>query len=170
MLIALIAVLVIAFPGSPAAGNSLTTKGANVSELSGNFTVILYGGRYYKDIETVAFLVPEGMQYTFEPYAPEFDYRTVKGIPAKDAFELAGRFVGAHYAFLRSQMSKVLDGSGKVIGFELRPLYTPLAFGVEDVLDIDYSIRDSKVRVYVRLKPEVDRQLFGGDGSKGRDD
>ncbi len=155
-----------AFSAAYAMGKPLITEEVQVSEVTGNFTVILYGGRYYKDIETVAFLIPEKSLYPFEPYAPEFDYRIVKGAGAKAAFEIAEQFVGAHYAFLRSQVSKIVDENGKLIGYEVRPLYTPLAFGVEDVLDISYSIKDGRVRAYVSLKPEIEKQLYSGDGSR----
>ncbi len=154
------------FSAAYAMGKPLTTEKAQMSEVTGNFTVILYGGRYYKDIETVAFLVPERSLYPFEPYAPEFDYRVVKGAGAKDAFEIAEQFVGAHYAFLRSLVSRIVDENGRLVGYEVRPLYNPLAFGVEDVLDISYSITNGRVRAYVSLKPEIDRQLHSGDGSR----
>jgi len=153
-------------PSVSGMGSSIKTEVAPLSGLTGNFTVILYGGRHFRDIETVAFLIPEGSPYTFEPYAPEFDYRIVKGVPAKDAFEMAEHFVRIQYAFLRSLTTKLVAENGKVIVYEVRPFYDPLTFGVEDVLDIDYSLRDDKVRIYVRLKPEVYRQLFSGDGSR----
>lgn len=155
-----------AFISTPASGKTLLTLDAQTSDVAGTFTVIYYGGRYYKDVETVAFLDLEGDSYTFEPYAPEFDYRIEKGVAAKDALQKAESFVKAHYAFMRSQLSKVLDENGRVIGFELRPLYGPLAFGVQDVLDVAYSVKDGRVRIYIRLKTEVERQLFGGDGSR----
>lgn len=152
------------FYASTVSGANLTIKGANSSEVQGTFTLILYGGRYFRDVESVAVLDLEGDQYTFEPYAPAFDYREVKGLPAKEALADAESFLRSQYDFWRTQLRKVLDENGKIIGFEVRPLYYPLAFGVTDVLDINYGLKDSKVRVYIRLKPEVWIQLFGGGG------
>ena len=155
------ALLVTVFAGTPSIGKSLLTEGARVSEVTGNFTLILYGGRYSRDIETIAFLIPEGSKYTFELYAPDFDYRVVKGLEAKAAFDKAEQFVRIHNAFLRSELNSILDVDGKVIGFELRPLYDPLEFGIEDVLDTSYALSNGRVRIYVTLKPEVERRIFG---------
>jgi hypothetical protein len=56
------ALLVTVFAGTPAIGKSLLTKGARVSEVTGNFTLMLYGGRYSRDIETIAFLCAQQRQ------------------------------------------------------------------------------------------------------------
>jgi len=159
-----IAIFVAAIPCSPAFGLSLFSKDAHASEVTGNFTVMLYGGRYSTDVETVAFLIPEPSKYTFELYAPDFDYKVVRGVPAADALHMADQFVRIDYAFLRSELNKILDVDGSTIGFEVRPLYQPLEFGTEDVLDISYGLSNSRVRIYVRLKPEVWNHLFGGGG------
>ena len=169
LMFALIAIFVIAINEPFAIERPLKTEEAKVTDVAGSFTLVLYGGRHFNDVETIAFLDVEGDQYTFEPYAPEFDYRVEKGLSAKVAIERAEKFVGWHPAFWRSQLSKVLDSKGKTIGYELRPFYYPLAFGDSDVFDVDYRIRDGKVIVYIRLKPSVERQLFDGDGLKGRD-
>ena len=149
---------------SPASADTLTIREASVSEVQGAFTVILYGGNYLRDFETAAILDPEGHRYAFEPYAPAFDYRVVKGLPAKEALEIAQSFLSRQYGFLRSQLNKIVDDSGKIIGFEMRPLYDPLVFGTSDILDTDYVLKDGKVRAYIRLKPEIWRQLFSGGG------
>lgn len=157
----------IAFSGLPAEGGSLTTQEATTIDVPGTFSLILYGGRHFRDAESLALLDLEGDLYTLEPYAPEFDYRVVKGLSAKDALERAQSFLSSHYAFRRSLLSKILDSDGKTIGYELRPLYDPLSFGVTDVLDVDYVPRkDGKVRVYINLRTSVWQQLFGGDGSR----
>lgn len=147
----------------------LDTENVKSIDVTGTFTLIFYGGRYSNDFETVAFLDLEGDDYTFEPYAPEFDYRVKKGVPAKEAFKEAEQFVSQHPDFSRSLLSRILDKKGKTIGYELRPLYYPLRFGVSDILDIDYWIKDGKIKIIIRLIPSVERQLFSGDGSKDSD-
>ncbi|WP_333653778.1 hypothetical protein [Dissulfurispira sp.] len=151
---------------SCATGNYLKTEGAKDADIKGSFTLILYGSRHLNDIETIAILDIEGDSYSFEPYAPEFDYKIKKDIPAKEALEEAERFVSWHSSFYRTQLSRILDEKGNVIGYELRPLYRPLAFGVSDVLDVDYRIEDGRVVVRIRLKPQIERMLFDGDKSK----
>lgn len=156
---------------TPAPAESLRTEGVSAGSVAGTFTLILYGGRHFRDVESLAILDLEGDQYTFEPYAPDFDFRKIKGLSAKDALDNAQVFLSSHYAFRRSVLSRILDGSGKTVGYEVRPFYDPLTFGVTDVLDVEYVPRsDGKVRVYIRLKQAVERQLFsGGVRDGGRD-
>lgn len=155
---------------SPAIERPLRTEEVKAVDPTETFTLIFYGGRYHDDFETVAILDVEGDEYTFEPYAPEFDYRVKRGVPAKDALKEAEQFVSRHPDFSRSLLSRIPDNNGKTIGYELRPLYHPLTLGISDVLDIDYWIKNGKVKVTVKLKPMIEMKLFGGDGSKGKGD
>lgn len=153
--------------GLPVEGKSLTTEEAGGIDSSGTFTLILYGGRYYRDVESLALLDLEGDEYTLDPYVPEFDYTVTRGLSPRDALDRAERFLSAQYAFRRSILSRILDSSGKTIGYELRPLYDPLTFGITDVMDVDYvPKKDGKVRVYIRLAPSVESQLYGGGGPR----
>jgi hypothetical protein len=141
----------------------LRTLEAKDDEVSGSFTLILYGGRHVNDLETIAILDREGDQYEFEPYAPEFDYKVKKGLPAGDALNEAKQFVSFHNAFWRSQLSKILDDKGNIIGYEVRPLYRPFVYGRDDLLEVHYRIKDGKVIVYISLVPEVFNNFFFGD-------
>lgn len=156
--------------GLSAAYPMLRVEEAKIADVTGTFAVIYFGGRFMEDVETVAFLDLDGDRYTFEPYAPEFDYRIEKGVPAKEAIERAERFVSGHRSYGHSLLSRVLDEKGVVIGYELRPLYRPLMFGISDVLDVHYFLRGDTVRIYIYLKLQVERQLRSGDGTKGRED
>jgi hypothetical protein len=156
--------------GSDALETPLRSEWVNPSDVTGTFTVILYGGNYLNDIHTIAFLDSEGDQYTFEPYAPEFEYRVLKGISAKEALDKAQDFVSTiDNCFSRSQLSKVLDQNGKTIGYEMRPFYNTICYGLSDVLDVSYWNKGGKVVIRIKLYPAVEKQLQGGDGSNGRD-
>jgi hypothetical protein len=151
---------------------ALRTEEAKPDEINGTFTLILYGGSYLDDLETIAMLDAEGDQYVLDPFAPDFDYRMKKSMPAPEAFKEAEKFVNFHPSFRRSQLSRIVDNEGKVIGFEVRPLYRPIAFGVNDVLDVNYWLKEKgRVKVTIRLIPSVDKyKLPGGDaGSAGGD-
>ncbi|MFZ5908291.1 MAG: hypothetical protein ACOYVJ_12960 [Nitrospirota bacterium] len=142
----------------------LRTEPASPSELKGTFSLLLYGGRFADDIETVVIFVPEGGDYTFVLYAPDFDYKTEKGRPAREALERAEKFVSFHHAFWRSWLSRILDPDGTVIGYELRPLYRPFVYGSSDVLEVHYwPKKDTTIKVTIRLKPSVERKHFPGD-------
>ena len=56
-----------------------------------------------------------------------------------------------------------MDRKGKTIGYELRPLYLPLDFGVSDVLDVAYWLKEGKVKVVIRPLPSVEKQILDDD-------
>ena len=145
------------------AARYLKTVEAKDQEVTGTFTLILYGGRHINDLETLVILDKEGDQYEFEPYAPEFDYKVKKGVTAGDALSEAKKFVSFHNAFWRSQLSRILDEKGNIIGYELRPLYRPFVYGRDDLLEVYYRVKDGKVIAFIRLIPEVFNTLFFGD-------
>lgn len=138
----------------------LRTEEARENDVQGVFTLILYGGRYIDDIETIAILDYEGDEYTLKPYAPQFDFKIKKGMPEKEALKEAYAFVSFHNSFYQSQLSRIMDDKGKTIGFELRPLYMPFTFGVSDVLEVDYWLKDNTVKVTIRIQPSVERALI----------
>ena len=158
--------------GSFASEKSLKTVEASPSEVKGVFTLIFYRGNYSDDLETIALLDLEGDRYTLEPFAPDFDYSVWKGVSAEKALAAAGKFVSFHPAFWRTQLSKILDGKGDVIGFELRPLYMPFIFGVSDILEVNYWPKDDgKIKVTIKLIPSVERiKIPGSDGFFGGSD
>jgi hypothetical protein len=162
----LIGVSLIVGAGTDAIAQPLRTELVNASDVTGTFTLILHGGNYFNDVHTIAFLDSERDQYIFEPYAPEFEYRLVKGLSAKEALDKAQHFVSTiDNCFWRSQLSRVLDQNSKTIGYELKPFYNPLCYGLSDVLDVSYWNKDGKVVIRIRLNPVVEKQLLGGDGS-----
>jgi len=155
--------LTIYIPMASAFDTPLRTEKADAAELKGSFTVIFYGGRFSDDLETFAILDLEGDQYHFEPFAPDFDYRVKKGVPSTEALREAERFVSFHNSFWRSQLSRILDKEGNVIGYELRPLYMPLAYGRSDVMDVSYWIKEGgRVKVTVRLIPAIEKLTMPG--------
>lgn len=148
----------------------IQTKDALNSEITGSYTVFLYGANHYNDIATVAILVPADGKYTFDIYAPDWAYRAVKGVPGKDAVAMAESFVRWHSSVLRTQTAKILAPDGKVIGYEIRPLYMSTTFGREDVMYIDYLPKDNnRIEVHVHLDPYIEKSFATGDGNNDRD-
>lgn len=94
---------------SCALGNRLDRKTAVYSDLTGSFDLILYGCNFHDDLETLAILANEGGPYVFEPYAPDYKYSVIKGVPAKDALAEAQKFVNCHNAFHKAQLSRLVD-------------------------------------------------------------
>jgi hypothetical protein len=147
-------------------GASLSTFEVDKVDTGKSYTLILYGGRHYNDLETIAIFDIEGDGYTFEPFAPNFDYLLKKGLSSEEAMINARAFVSGHFAFRRALLSKILNKEGAVIGYELRPIYYPLLLGESDPIDVDYWQKNGKIKVTISLKPSMDRRLFDLDGSR----
>ena len=141
-----------------APGKALRTDVPPSGDVQGTYTLILYGGNYSDDLETIAFLDKEGDRYTLEPYAPEFVFRIKKGLTADRALKEAGEFIRSHAEFYREQFRSIRDEKGEIIGYELRPLYLPFTFGTDDVLDVDYWLKEERVLVFVKLKPSLEKR------------
>src|SRR5271157_6235676 len=137
----------------------IRTEDASEKEVAGTYSLILYGGRHGNDLETVAILNKEDAPYEIVPYAPEFDYLIEKHVPAKEALAKAYKFVSFNPYYSRTQLTRIIDSSGSLLGYEIRPLYQPLAYGYYDVLYIDYWRKDGKVFVKMKLIYEVERKL-----------
>ena len=146
-------------------GGSLHVQGAQDADMTGTYTVILYGCNFNEDLETIAFLDREGDQYTIEPYAPDFKYRTRKGMGATDAFVKAEEFIQCNTAFKGSQLREVIAPNGKTVGYEIRPFYDAIVYGAGDVLAVDYFLKGDKVVAQIRLAPSVERRVSGGSSA-----
>ena len=147
----------------------LKTEKAELSEIDGIFKLILYGARYSDDIETVAILDYEGDQYEIKPFAPDFDFRIKKEVPAKEAVKEAIKFISFHNSFHKYSLKRIIDNKGYTVGFEFRPLYYPSIYGLSDVMDIDYWLKEKgKIKATIRLIPSVERlRLQGGREEAG---
>lgn len=135
-------------------------------ELSGTFDLVLYLGPQYDFLETVAFLDVAGDGYEIVPFEPEFEYRVIENLSAKDAMGKALHFVSNHWNFSGTLMKRIESETGETIGYEVRPLYQYFVYGMTDVLDIDYRLgEEGKVRVLIDLDERLKRLLEdGGDG------
>lgn len=162
--------LIVLFKSEEVSAKFLKTEKASEEEIEGTFSLILYGGRHINDLETVAFLDIEGDLFEFEPYAPDFDYKIKRNITAEDALKEAKNFVDFHNAFWRSQLCKILDENGKLLGYEIRPLYRPFVYGRDDLLEIYYRIRENKVTIEIRLTPDFFKIPFLNEQPSGLGD
>ena len=144
----------------------LRTELAQSAEITGAYSVVLYGANYSDDIATVALLIPEGGQYRFDIFAPDFNYKTIKNVPAAGAIKMAEKFVSWHPDFARLQTSRILDFNGRVIGYEVRPLYRLTTFGTSDIMYVDYFLEGNRVVVHIHLNVDVQRKFMGGSDSR----
>lgn len=148
--------------GACAPRQGLRTEPAASTGMSGSYSLILFGCRYLDDPETVALFDREGDRYRFEPFSPGFNYRIEKGLSAEMGLEKARKFINCHTSANGERLSSVTDQQGTVLGYELRPLYFPLTYGVDDILLTDYRIQGDTVIVRIGIIPAVERMLSGG--------
>ncbi len=144
----------------------LRLEQAPADGLSGSFSLILFGCRYLDDPETVAILDREDDGYMIEPFSPEFNYRVEKGLSAEKALEQARRFINCHTSVNGARLSSIVDDKGVIFGYELRPLYFPLTYGVDDILLTDYWMRGDRIIVRIGVIPSVERMIAGGSSDK----
>lgn len=136
--------------------------------MPGNYTLVLHGAGHSEDYETIALLDYEGDDVIFEPYSPEYDYTRKEHVGDDIAIEEAMKFISRYPPFSRSRLSRITDIQGRVLGYELRPLYSSIVtFGHSDVLDVHYMQKDKKLVVYIRLKWSL-RKAMDRDGRDTR--
>jgi len=156
--IAAVVVLIIIALISLSGGNHLKTEAANLADVQGKFTLLLYGCSSRNDLANIAIFDKEGDPYSFEIYAPDFSYAIKAGLNATEALQEAERFVRCNFQSERSQLRRILSPAGAGIGFELRPLYSVVTFGKDDVLDVRYVIKDRKIVVHIELDSTIELQ------------
>ena len=155
-LIIVVAALIILSLFFFASDNHLKTETALPSEMQGTFTLMLYGCRSADDIENMVLFDREGDAFTFEIHAPG-SYTVKTNVSAGDALAEAEKFVRCNITCEGSQLRKILGPGGNSIGFELKPLYSPVLFGIRDVLDVSYVIKEQKVTAYIKLDSNVEK-------------
>lgn len=146
-------------------GVRLSVQGIDAVDAAGTYTAVLYGCNFNDDPESIAFLDREGDPYVMEPYAPSFNFRTVKGLGAKDAFDLAEGFLHCSTSLQGYQIRQISAPGAGVIGYEVRPLSYPFVYGADDMLTVDYWMKDGRVTIFIRLKPWAEHFFFGGSSS-----
>lgn len=137
--------------------------------MPGKYTLILYGAMHGEDLETIALLDYEGDEITFEPYALQYNYEIKMHLGSDEALAEAGKFIKWYPSYIRSQLSVIRDRDGRVLGYEVRPIYLAVStYGFSDVLRVHYYLTDKKVKVYISLDPSLERAIQGdGDGVDG---
>lgn len=137
--------------------HEIRTEDASDKEIAGTYSLILYGGIYARALETVAILADEDSPYTIEPYAPEYDYRIIKHLPAKEAIAVAYSYISRNPNFSGAQTARIIDSTGRLIGYEIRPLYLTFTLAAPDIVDIHYWRKGDKVFVRMSLLRKYER-------------
>jgi len=143
-------------------GIRLQTQEVRETEATETYKTILFGCTYNDDLESVAFLDREGDRYTMAPYAPDFRYRIITGLAAKEAFSRAEGFLQCSTAFQGFQVREIIAPGGERVGYEIRPVYHAFVYGAGDPISVDYWLKGDTVVVQIRLTPWAEKLLSGG--------
>lgn len=147
----------------------LKVQSAAGTNVQGRYSLILYGCTHFDDLRTLAILDREGDPYTIEPYAPSFDYRVIRNLPAREALKRAESFASACSPdFMRSQLSTIVTKGGKVAGYEVMPLYWSYVYPGSSVLNTYYFLDKDKIIAVIRLKHWVQLMREDDFGRRGR--
>lgn len=136
------------------------------------YDLILFGGRYGDDLSSMAILEIRSVPYRISPYAPKFDFRILKNLDARQATGTAVRFlknINPNYTGITKNL--ILSPGGRPIGYEIRPQYLTIVYGIPDVLETDYQVWGkpvkgrTTVRAWIRVMPSVLIRRQGGGSS-----
>jgi len=144
---------------SCAPGMKLVPKSADPAELTGTYTLILYGCRYADDLENIALIVDEKSGYSVDIYALEAMYKVKKELSGSQALSEAEAFVRCSMPPVwKSVVRRISDDLGKTIAYEIKPLYRDLV--PQEALVSSYSLKDMKVTAYFTLDPSHKRDIL----------
>jgi hypothetical protein len=90
-------------------------------------------------------------------------YTSTPGMSGQEALQAAVSFVQKNPSFTRVVVSGILDPSGRTIGYEVRPMFSPIDYGAEDVMSITYMLKgpgtvEAHVDVIERVQNELSSQ------------
>jgi hypothetical protein len=141
-------------------GRQLKSETADPRSITGTYDLIAYGCRFPDDLERAVFLVIPEKTDSLELFVPATSYKIKRGLSADKALEEANRFVRCgNYTVEELRIHRIPDGGTGTLGYEVLPRYSPFDDGGTDPLQVTYSLKDGKVRVYIRLHPDVDRKI-----------
>jgi hypothetical protein len=150
-------------------GTQLNTTSADPKLITGTYTLLLYGCHYPEQIDNVAILVDKNSKYPLEIYDIKTSYSVENEVPAQQAIEKADAFVRcSSHRVSQTQLTRIPDDSNGTVGYEVRPLYVPTEFGTPDVLIVNYSLKDGKIRTYIKKTRQAEDKSGDGMNSQGQ--
>jgi hypothetical protein len=165
------AILLLFVFASSALARGVSVDKADASELSGNYTVIGYGCEAASEAPSLAILKKEGTPYDFEVSTqPAFFWgsltetgtRQITGVPAVQALARAEKFVKCNPDVIDTEINKITDAEGRVLAYEVRPLYSPLRYGNAGLFSTSYRIEENEILASVGVNPLATTNEWGG--------
>jgi len=132
-----------------------TVPAIDVAESDDAFTLIYFVGTDREDMRRAVILDLEGDGYTIQPEIDDLEYEILVNVSMGEAVYEAGVFFSQEPYIARFTRSAILAPDGEsVIGYELRPLYDPVFYNTDDILDIAYSLNVKRriISLHVDIK------------------
>jgi hypothetical protein len=136
----------------------LATSAAVPGDITGTYRLYLYGCRFPDDIENMALMVNTAAPFRVNLFVPDTSYRVLENVAGPAALDEARKFISCSvHDTGRSVLRRIVDKNGNTIAFELKPLYSPMEMGTDEVLQTDYFLRNDVLTVGIKLDPTVER-------------
>ncbi|OGW42384.1 MAG: hypothetical protein A2010_08855 [Nitrospirae bacterium GWD2_57_9] len=147
-------------------------KSVDASEVQGTYSVIGYGCNSASDAPAIAILKKEGTAYNFdvETPAPAFswgnipdsEYQMVTGLSASEALSRSEAFVKCNPEVQDVDLRSITGPDGTLLGYEVRPIYSPLRYGTAGLASTSYSVEQNTIVADVRIDPLASLNDWGG--------
>ncbi|MFA5073554.1 MAG: hypothetical protein WC539_06630 [Nitrospirota bacterium] len=144
----------------------LTSRSAYPTEITGTYTLILYGCRFTDDMENVAILLNEQAIMNFDVVALDAMYKVKKGVPALQALAEAEAFIKCSSYTVWKSILRSIDAGKGTIGYEMKALYVPTEIGVSETLLTWYTLQDSMITIHIQPDPAILNQSSSSGGGK----
>ncbi len=142
------------------------TKPADVQ--TGTYRLLGYGCNSAQDIGNVAILQREDSPYGigFSPRSHYFGDTKVllSGLTADQAVAEAKAFVQCNPNATKTDVAAIHAPDGSLVGYEVTPVFKPLAFGGTPGVDTSYSVKGNHIIAEVSPDPQAQMNIQGGGG------
>jgi len=147
---------------SCALGMRLRTEAAGPRPSEGNYRLYLYGCHYAEDLKNLVLIVDERSPYRFELFVPDPSYRIVSNLSFDRAIEQADRFLRCGIQTVaETHQRRIVAPDGATAGYEVLPHYIQHEVGAAEAVQVNYSLKNGVVMVYISLDPALERrELF----------
>ncbi len=134
------------------------------SKIKGIFNLIIYSNSFINDPETFIILDKSDDSIDIQPYAPSFKFRIFSNINDAQALNIIKEIF--QNSSVTSIKYKEIIESGKIVGYEIKPIYFPWVFGILEPIETVYKKQNNSIIIFIRLNPIVEKQLYNGGNYK----
>ncbi|GEM_PF-334362 len=140
----------------------------NEQDIKGVYNLIIYSNSFINDPETFIILDRADDELKILPYAPSFKYSVKENLNENESLKIAKEILKDSSIVSFIKCSAIKEGEN-IYGYELKPIYFPWIFGILEPLETVYKKQGNTITIFIRLHPQVERQIYF-NGDSGRDD